>query len=120
MQTVNVRQLKTNPSVALREAKNDLVVVMNRDQPAAVLVSMEQLGGSINIKQVRLAMAVTLFKQRSLSIGAAAKFAGEPLGTMLSIVSAHGIPVVDYGADELQQEVATAKKWLAPKVARGN
>ena len=36
MQTVNIRQLKTNPTTALRSAKeDDMVVVMNRDHPQA-------------------------------------------------------------------------------------
>jgi predicted HTH domain antitoxin len=84
MQTVNMRQLKNNPSEALREAKQDLVMVMNRDQPT---------------------------KQKTLSISAAAKFAGKPLGEMLTIVSAAGIPVVDYPPNELDEELANSKKF---------
>ena len=59
MHAVNVRQLKSNPSVALREAKNDLVVVMNRDRPDAVLVGMEQLGIA-DLPHVRTAFAVSM------------------------------------------------------------
>jgi PHD/YefM family antitoxin component YafN of YafNO toxin-antitoxin module len=40
MQTVNVSSLKNNPSKALRSARNDLVVVMNRDQPDAVMIGL--------------------------------------------------------------------------------
>ena len=44
MQTVNIRQLKTNPSTALAAARaDDMVVVMNRDHPQALLVDLERL-----------------------------------------------------------------------------
>jgi antitoxin (DNA-binding transcriptional repressor) of toxin-antitoxin stability system len=44
MQTVNIRQLKTNPSTVLAAAReDDMVMVMNRDQPQALLVDLEQL-----------------------------------------------------------------------------
>ena len=45
MQTISVRQLKSNPSTALRDARTDLVVVMNRDKPDAVMIGFEQLQG---------------------------------------------------------------------------
>ena len=95
MQVVNIRQLKANPSVALREAKNGLVMVTNRDKPDSLLVSMEQLSGIPNLAQVQLVLGVALFRDKLLSISAAAKVAGKSLSEMLSIVSAMGIPVVD-------------------------
>jgi hypothetical protein len=59
MQTVNIRQLKNNPSEALREAN----------------------------------------------------FAVKPLAEMLTVVSAAGIPVVDYPASELDEELANSKHF---------
>ena len=38
MQTINVRQLKSNPSTALRDARTEMVVVLNRDKPDAVMI----------------------------------------------------------------------------------
>jgi len=38
METVNVSGLKNNPSEALRKSHRDLVVVMNRDKPDALMV----------------------------------------------------------------------------------
>lgn len=111
MQTVNVRQLKTNPAVSLRQSKDGLVVVMNRDQPTAVMVGMEQLGGVADMQHVKLAIAMQMFKQKTLSIGAAAKFAGRPLGEMLSIVSAAGLAVVDYPAQDIVSEMADSQRF---------
>jgi antitoxin (DNA-binding transcriptional repressor) of toxin-antitoxin stability system len=58
MQTINVRQLKTNPSTALRDARTEMVVVMNRDKPDAVMIGFEQLDGLADFAHVRQAMAV--------------------------------------------------------------
>lgn len=118
MQVVNIRQLKANPSVALREAKRDLVMVTNRDKPDALLVSMEQLAGIPNLEQVRLVIGVALFRDKLLSISAAAKVAGKSLSDMLTLVSGMGIPVVDYLPEELDAEISTAEKLIRERQAR--
>lgn len=118
MQVVNIRQLKANPSVALREAKHDLVMVTNRDKPDALLVSMEQLSGIPNLDQVRLVMGVALFRDKLLSITAAAKVAGKSLSEMLTLVSSMGIPVVDYSAQEADAEITFAEKFISTHQAK--
>ncbi|HRJ52287.1 MAG TPA: UPF0175 family protein [Candidatus Thiothrix moscowensis] len=118
MQVVNIRQLKANPSVALREAKHDLVVVTNRDRPDALLVSMEQLSGIPNLDQVRLALGVGLFRDKLLSLAAAAKVAGKSLSEMLTLVSGMGIPVVDYSQEEAEAEVTMVEKLVREHQAK--
>ena len=112
MQTINVRQLKSNPSTALREARTDLVVVMNRDTPDAVLIGFEQLDGLADFVHVRQAMAVSLFKDRLVTVAAAAKLADEPLAAMLTRLARLGVPVADYDAAALAAEVAQGAAWL--------
>ncbi len=114
MQVVNVRQLKSNPSTALREARNDMVVVMNRDKPDALLIGFEQLAGVPDFEHVRQAMAVNLFRDRLVSVGTAAKIAGETMATMLTRLGRLGIAVVDYDEPALMQEVASAAAWTQP------
>jgi len=120
MQVVNVRQLKSNPSTALKSAKHDRVVVMNRDRPDALIIGFEQLTGVADLAHVRQAVAVSLFKDRLLSLGNAAKMAGESLSVMLTRLTRLGIPVVDYDAATLAQEVADGAAWVkaAPSVAK--
>ncbi|EIJ34856.1 UPF0175 family protein [Thiothrix nivea] len=118
MQVVNIRQLKANPSVALREAKRDLVMVTNRDKPDALLVSMEQLSGIPNLDQVRLVLGVSMFRDKQLSLSAAAKVAGKSLSEMLTIVSEMGIPVVDYSEEELDTEVRAAEQLIKERHAK--
>ena len=118
MQVVNIRQLKTNPSVALREAKNGLVMVTNRDKPDTLLVSMEQLAGIPNLDQVKLVLGVALFRDKLLSVSAAAKVAGKSLAEMLTLLSNMGIPVVDYSAEEAAAEAVMVEKLVREHQAK--
>lgn len=114
MRTVNIRQLKNNPSTALAAARaTDLVVVMNRDTPQALLVDLEQLGVP-DLPAVRVALAVSLFRGGSVSAGFAARVAGKPLAAMLSLLSSMGLALTGEGAaDEADDEMRRARDWLA-------
>lgn len=114
MHAVNIRQLKSNPSVALREAKNDLVVVMNRDTPDALLVGIEQLGIA-DLPHVRSALAVSLFRGGDISVATAARVAQVPLADMLSLLSGMGIPLYGGAPADAVQEMENGAEWLAPK-----
>lgn len=61
MEAVSVSGLKNNPSDALRRAKHDVVVVMNRDKPDALIVGIEA-SGVLEQAGVRLALATALFR----------------------------------------------------------
>ncbi|MEA5423998.1 hypothetical protein [Synechococcus sp. CCY9202] len=41
---VSLRGLTNNPAEALRQSKQDMVVVLNRDQPDALLIGLDQDG----------------------------------------------------------------------------
>lgn len=117
MQAVNIRQLKTNPSTALAAAhESDMVVVMNRDRPQALLIDLEQLGVP-DLPAVRVALAVALFRNGAVSAGFAARMAGKPLGEMLTLLSNQGIPLTGDGkaaAGEARDEMRRARDWLRP------
>ena len=49
MRTVSVRELKSNPSAALRDARDGPVLVVNRGLPEALLVSVAGGQGSANL-----------------------------------------------------------------------
>lgn len=118
MHVVSVRQLKSNPSTALREARDDMVVVMNRDKPDALLIGFEQLAGVPDFVHVRQAIAISLFKDRLVSVAAAASIAGESTAAMLTRLSRLGLPVVDYDEQALAQEVATATAWVTQALGK--
>jgi len=116
MQTVNIRQLKNNPSTALAAARNDdMVVVMNRDQPQALLVDLAQLGVP-DLAAVRVALAVALFRGGAVSAGFAARMAAKPLAEMLTLLSSQGIALAgedQAAADETREDMRRARDWLA-------
>lgn len=114
MKTVNVRQLKNNPSDALREARKAPVVVMNRDQPEALLFHLDD-EGLLGEPGVRLALATTLYKSESVSLGRAAKIAGMPVEQFMADMGHQGIPVVRGNAKTLREELKNIKAWRARK-----
>ncbi|MFA5685205.1 MAG: UPF0175 family protein [Lysobacteraceae bacterium] len=112
MESVNVSGLKNNPTQALRKAQKDVVVVMNRDRPDAVMVGIEAAGG-LDAPGVRPALATALFRDGQLSLARAAGLADMPLATFVGHLSRLGIPVVRLDADETQRDMETLEEWLA-------
>lgn len=111
MRAVNIRELKNNPSAALREAREDMVVVMNRNEPQAVLVDLHYLGIP-DVAGVRVALAVALFKQGNVSLGYAARVAGKPLPEMMTTLSKMGIPLVTMTSEDIEHDFAVADAWF--------
>ena len=112
MQTVNVSSLKNNPSEALRSARNDLVVVMNRDQPDAVMIGL-QSGKLLSEQGARAALATALFRDGGLSLARAARMAQMPMADFITHVSRLGIPVITHDAQEATRDMDTLDQWLA-------
>lgn len=112
MQAVNIRQLKNNPSQALRVAhEDDMVVVMNRDTPTALLVDLEKLGVP-DLAAVREILAISLFREGAISAGSAARMASKSLPDMLTLLSGLGIPLTPTSREEAASDMATARDWL--------
>lgn len=112
MKSVNVRELKNNPSEALRMARKQPVVVMKRDHPEALLFHLDDQG-LLGEPGVRLALATALFKSESLSIGRAAKVAGMPLEAFMVEMGRAGIPVIRGSARTLREDLKNLKAWRA-------
>jgi predicted HTH domain antitoxin len=112
METVNVSGLKNNPSEALRLARRDVVVVMNRDTPDALMVGFKSLG-VLNEKGVRPALAVALFRDGNLSLVRAARLAKMSVSEFVSHVSRLGIPVIALDGSEADRDMDTLEEWLA-------
>jgi predicted HTH domain antitoxin len=111
MKTVNVSGLKNNPSEALRMAHDDLVLVMNRNEPDALMIGLKS-SKVIDMPGVRKAMATALFKDGELSLSRSAKLADMTLTDFIAHVSRLGIPVINQTAEEVQQDMDTLEQWL--------
>jgi predicted HTH domain antitoxin len=112
MKTVNVSGLKNNPSEALRMAHDDMVLIMNRNEPDALMIGLKS-AKIIGMPSVRKALATTLFKDGDLSLSRSAKLADMPLADFIAHVSRLGLPVIDQTAEEVQQDMDTLDQWLA-------
>ena len=111
MKTVNVSGLKNNPSEALRYSHEDLVLVMNRNEPDAIIVGVNT-GNVIDMPGVRKAMATALFKDGELSLARSAKLAKMAIADFIEHISRLGIPVINQTAEEVQQDMDTLDQWL--------
>ena len=112
METVNVSGLKSNPTEALRKSQDDLVVVMNRDRPDALMVGLASTG-ALDLPGVRAALATALFRDGHLSLARAARVAQMPLPGFMAHLSRLGIPVIQMSAAEVERDLETLDQWLA-------
>ena len=111
MKIVNVSGLKNNPSEALRMAHEDLVLVMNRNEPDALMIGLKS-AKIIGMPGVRKALATALFKDGELSLARSARLADMPLANFIAHVSRLGIPVINQTAEEVQKDMDTLEQWL--------
>lgn len=110
MKSVSVRELKKNPSAALRAAHENPVIVLKRQQPEAVLVHLD--GDSIlDDPGIRLALATALYREGSVSLGRGASFSELPLAEFIQHVSQLGIPVVRGTAAGVRQDIDAIQEW---------
>jgi predicted HTH domain antitoxin len=112
METVNVSSLKNNPSDALRRARQGVVVVLNRDEPDALMVGIKQ-SGLLDERGVRPALATALFRDGYLSLARGARLANMAVGQFASHLSRLGVPVIALDAAETARDMDTLDEWLA-------
>lgn len=111
MYATNVRNLKKNPSLALRQAEESPVLVLKGDQPNALIVHLNE--SLIEAEQsVKPALAASLFKDGTLSLGAATRLSSMPLQSFIQFLAELGIDVVR--PDETSDlETKDINSWLA-------
>ena len=105
---MNLEQELTDARAALTEANvNESVPVAGgiRQLHSAALELQSQ------IDAVRVALAVSLFRNGAVSAGFAARMAGKPLPDLLALLSSLGIPLAG-GAADGHDDMNTARQWL--------
>ena len=116
MHATNVRNLKKNPSLALRQGEESPVLVLKGDEPNALIVHLDKSIAE-GEQSVRPALAATLFKDGTLSLGGAVRLSGMVTqaflqSPFLQYLGDLGIDVV--GCDETtRHEAADLARWLA-------
>ena len=109
MYATNVRNLKKNPSVALREAETSPVLILKGNQPNALLL---HLSDSLleTEKSLLPALASSLYKDGTLSLGAAAKLSKMSLSDFIQHLAHLNIDVITH--DAINNEVKDLSAWI--------
>ncbi len=103
MQSFTIRDLRERPGDLSREAeKGHLTLVTRHGHPLFVGVPFTDV---LLQNGVNTALAENLFKNSALSLGKAAALANMSIAEFAEYLSQLGIPVVDYPADELEEEL---------------
>lgn len=111
MHATNVRNLKKNPSLALRQAEESPVLVLKGDVPNALIVHLDAALTEGEMS-VRPALAASLFKDGTVSLGAAVRVSGMPMQAFVQYLGELGIDIV--GSDETtDREAKDLSRWLA-------
>ena len=95
-------------------ARKAPVMVLNRDQPEALLFHLDD-EGLLGEPGVRLALATILYRSESLTLGRGAKIAGMPLADFMLHVSHEGIPVIRGNAKTLREDLKNIEAWRAKR-----
>ena len=110
MHITNVRELKRNPSRALRLARQGPVLILKGNAPDAILVHLDK---SLTDTEagLRPALAASLYRAGTASLGKAARISGLALGEFIDHLGNLGIEIVR--KDETTSgEADDVSEWL--------
>ena len=111
MYATNVRELKKNPSLALREAKQAPVLILKGNEPDALLIHLSK-----SLKETELglrpALAANLYKEGLVSLGKAAKISALSLSDFINHLGSLGIEIVTQN-ETTDNEVNDISAWLS-------
>ena len=111
MYATNVRNLKRNPSEALRHAELETVLILKGNQPNAVLLNLKTSLGEVD-EQLEPALAASLFKDRVMSLGAAAKISGLSLSEFIDHLAQLDIDLL-IPDQQTSKELDVLASWLS-------
>ena len=109
MYATNVRNLKKNPSLALRQAEHGPVLVLKGNEPNAVILHLD---GVLKESEAALrpALATSCYRDGVLSLGAATRLSGLTYSEFIQHLAMLGVDVV--GVDETtSQETQDIGPW---------
>lgn len=111
MYATNVRNLKRNPSEALRHAEQEPVLILKGNQPNALILNLKSSLSDMG-EQLKPALAASLFKDRVLSLGAAAQVSGLSLSEFIDHLTELDIDLV-VADRQTPKELETLDSWLS-------
>lgn len=110
MYATNVRELKKNPSLALRQAKDAPVLILKGDEPNALLIHLDE-SLSKTETGLRPALAANLYKEGVMSLGKASKLSGLAMSDFIRHLGSLGIEIVKLD-ETTAYETKDLSAWL--------
>jgi predicted HTH domain antitoxin len=110
MYATNVRELKKNPSLALRQAREAPVLILKGDEPDALLIHLDE-SLSKTESGLRPALAANLYKEGVMSLGKASKLSGLAMSDFIRHLGSLGIEVVKVD-ETTAHETKDLSAWL--------
>ncbi len=110
MYATNVRELKKNPSLALRQAKDAPVLILKGDEPDALLIHLDESLSKTEMG-LRPALAANLYKEGVMSLGKASKLSGLAMSDFIRHLGSLGIEIVKLD-ETTAYETKDLSAWL--------
>ena len=82
------------------------MVTVNLDLPVELVAAAKLDQGNVSQEAAKL-IALELFREGSVSLGRAAELCGTPLAAFMEYASAHGVPPLNYGIEQLEEDRRT-------------
>lgn len=103
MGSIPVGQFPEHPDRLLSQAQGGEISVITKDgEPVFMAVPM---GAQLDIHEVRIELAISLFVCEQISTGVAARIAGESISDFIDKLGNRRIPVTSYSGDECEEEL---------------
>ena len=111
MYATNVRELKKNPSLALRQAKESPVLILKGNQPDSVLIHLDG-PLSESVEEARSAIAAGLYRDGLVSLGKASKISGLTMTEFIQHLASLNIDIVRHD-ETVEKETQDVSQWLS-------
>ena len=85
------------------------MATVNLDLPAELVAAAKLDQGNVSQEAAKL-IALELFREGSVSLGRAAELCAAPLAAFMEFASAHGVPPLNYGVEQLEEDRRTLAK----------
>jgi len=103
MQAFSIRDLRERTGELSQEAeKGNLALITKHGHPLFVSLPFTE---DLLKNNIHVVLAESLYRTGSISIGKAAKLAGQSIAEFSEYLSKLGIPIIDYPAEELDNEL---------------
>jgi len=103
MDAFSIRDLRERTGKLIRDAEAGKVsIVTKHGRPVFLAVPLDD---GLLENGLRMALAIRLYEEETLSLGKAARLAGASVEAFLEALGARGIPAVRYPPEELDEEL---------------